>query len=155
MFCLDAVIVCRCVSSADMFIWGSSWSCIDIWVVSVCLACKYMIVFSPCLCLLYLGEVCGGCEPIASQIHSVHNLRLYLKSILILPSHHRLGLPGDLSPEGFLPQICIQFSPMHATYPVRFILIDLIILILFGEGYKLWSTPLCNFLLLHHTSYVR
>jgi hypothetical protein len=47
-----------------MLLWGSSWSCID--VVCVLLACRYMTVFSPCLCSLHLGEVlrlaCGGCE---------------------------------------------------------------------------------------------
>jgi hypothetical protein len=54
MFCLDVVVVCRCVSSTDVFLWGSSWSCID---VCVLLACRYMIAFSPCMCSLYLREV--------------------------------------------------------------------------------------------------
>jgi hypothetical protein len=29
MFCLYAV-VCSCVSPTDVFLWGSSWSCIDV-----------------------------------------------------------------------------------------------------------------------------
>jgi hypothetical protein len=37
MFCLDVVVVCRCVSSTDVFLRGSSWSCID--VVCVLLTC--------------------------------------------------------------------------------------------------------------------
>jgi hypothetical protein len=54
MFCLDVVVLCRRVSSTDVFLWGSTWSCID--VVCVLLACRYMIAFSPCLCSLYLEE---------------------------------------------------------------------------------------------------
>jgi hypothetical protein len=64
MFCMDAEVVYRCVSSADVFLWGSSWSCIA--VVCSLLACRYVTAFSPCLCSLYLGkELClvsGGYE---------------------------------------------------------------------------------------------
>jgi hypothetical protein len=39
MFCLDAVVMCTCVSYTDLFLWGSSWSCIDIvcvcWLVGI------------------------------------------------------------------------------------------------------------------------
>jgi hypothetical protein len=26
IFCLNVVVVCTCVSSTDVFLWGSSWS---------------------------------------------------------------------------------------------------------------------------------
>jgi hypothetical protein len=46
-----------------VFVWGSSWSCIDVCVLLA------LIAFSPCLCSLYFGEVlyleCVGCENVS------------------------------------------------------------------------------------------
>jgi hypothetical protein len=54
-------------------------------------------------------------------------------------THLRLGLPSDLFPSGFPINIlyAVLFSPVRATCPVYLILLDLIILIILGEAYKL------------------
>jgi hypothetical protein len=40
--------------------------------------------------------------------------------------------------QDFLPKSCMHFSYITATYPAHLILLDLVLLVIFGEKYKLW-----------------
>jgi hypothetical protein len=70
-----------------------------------------------------------------------------LRSILILTSHQCMGLPsGPFCSDFWLKLYAFLLSPMCATCPIQLIPLDLIILVIFGEDCKLWSSSLWNFL---------
>jgi hypothetical protein len=63
---------------------------------------------------------------------------IYLRSISILSSHLRLGLSADFYSSGFTTEILYSFLlfPVRAICLAYTILIDVMILIRFGEEYR-------------------
>jgi hypothetical protein len=86
--------------------------------------------------------------PILSQIDPVHTNPSHLRFTLILSTHLSLCLPRGILPSGFPINILCSFlfSPIYVTCPAHLILFNLIVLIILGEEYKLWSSSLWSFL---------
>jgi hypothetical protein len=83
--------------------------------------------------------------PIPSQINPVHIPITYLKkTILILSSHLRLGLPSGLFTSGFRLILLCKSLLSHASFmPRPSYLLHLITLTIFCNEYNLWNSSLC------------
>jgi hypothetical protein len=75
----------------------------------------------------------------ARSIRSIPHHSISPRSILILSTHLRFGLPSGLFPSNF--PICISLLS-HASYSL--ILLDLTAVVTLGGGYTLWRATFCN-----------
>ena len=82
----------------------------------------------------------------ASPIQSIYPHPTSWRSILILSTHLRLGLPSGLFPSAHQDPIHPLSSPIRATCPADLILLDFITRTILGEECKSFSSPLCNLL---------
>jgi hypothetical protein len=90
----------------------------------------------------------------ASPIQSTYPHPTSCRSVLILFTHLRLGLPSGLLPSCFPTKTLYTplNSPLHATCPAHLILLHFITRTILGEQYKSFSSSLCSLLHYHVTS---
>jgi hypothetical protein len=86
----------------------------------------------------------------SNWIQSIHLHTIYLRFVLILSSNLLLFLPCGLCPADFQPKFLFSAHITCVLHALP-ILLDLIIPIMLGEKYKLWSSLFCSLLYPHIT----
>jgi len=97
----------------------------------------------------YLIHKCPPTFPVLSQLYPVHTPHsTFWRSIVILYSHLRLGLPSGLFPSGFPTKTLYTplLFPIRAICSAHLILLDFITRTILGEEYSSLSSSLCSFL---------
>jgi hypothetical protein len=88
-------------------------------------------------------------DPILSQMNPVHilNTHISLKLCFNVVLSSTFTYRKCLFPSGFPTKIlcAILISPC-VTYAAHLIFVNLMTLVIFSEGYKLWNSSVCNFL---------